>query len=249
MLSKAQIKYIHSLRHKKYRLKSGSFLAEGIKVTDELLTEKYIPVVEIFALASWFDAHGRLAETHPDVALTPVTARELRELSALDTPAEVVTLCKLPPTETTGISSGKVSLMLESIRDPGNLGTIIRIADFFAIEQVICSPDCADAFNSKTVQATMGSIARVKVTEAVLEAVTGEHTTLPVYAASLHGKDITAFSPITEGILLIGNESKGLSEKMLRLATHQITIPRLGRAESLNAAVATGIICGRLLLV
>jgi TrmH family RNA methyltransferase len=156
-------------------------------------------------------------------------------------------LLNIPPAAAAGPLSGTVALALETIQDPGNLGTIIRIADWFGIPQVICSPDCVDAYNPKTIQATMGSIARVQVTESDITQLL-QQTKVPAYAATLQGRNIVEFAPIKEGILLIGNESRGLSQAVLDLCTYKITIPRLGGAESLNAAVATGIICGRLLI-
>jgi TrmH family RNA methyltransferase len=247
MLSKAQIKTIHSLRYKKSRQKSGHFIAEGAKVIAELLQEDYIQVEGLLALDSWIAGYTPV-EKKASLKITRISEQELKQISALDTPQQVVAVCRLPVPEQVPLLNGKVTLMLESVRDPGNLGTIIRIADWFGIERIICSTDCADTFNPKTVQATMGSIARVKVSESPLEMIIARNKAVPVYAATLHGQSITRVSPLKEGILLIGNESNGLSEQLIKTATQCITIPRIGKAESLNAAVATGIICSRLLL-
>jgi TrmH family RNA methyltransferase len=247
MLSKAQIKYIQSLRLKKYRQKSGRFLAEGIKVVDELLKQDYITVEEVYALPEWMDQYSR-DTPHKTLSPLAVPAEVLTRISALHTAQSVIALCRIPPAENWSPKPGKVTFMLESIRDPGNLGTLIRIADWFGIPQVVCSPDCADAFNPRTVQASMGSIGRVRIIERSLSACLKDQQGIPVYAATLQGEDIRKAPPLKEGVLLIGNESKGLSGEILKLATHQITIPRVGKAESLNAAVAAGIICGRLLL-
>jgi TrmH family RNA methyltransferase len=248
MLSKAQIKYIQSLQHKKYRQKSGQFIAEGDKIVPELLLEG-IPVQEVYATAAWVSTHESLLARTPGVQVTVVEEGILKQLSALTTPNQALALLNIPDnTEVEpGALKGTVSLALETIQDPGNLGTIIRIADWFGIRQIICSPDCVDAYNPKTIQATMGSIARVRILEGDIVAVL-QTAGVPSYAATLHGRNIVEFSALTEGIILIGNESRGLSEAVIHASTHKITIPRLGGAESLNAGVAAGIICGRLLI-
>jgi TrmH family RNA methyltransferase len=245
MLSRAQIKYIHSLRLKKYRQKYSRFVAEGVKVVEELLRERNIVIDTLYATAPWCDSKGLSDEPFSDITVVQINEQELHQIAVSEAPQQVIAVCQLPEKSHLPDLSGKVSLALETIQDPGNLGTIIRIADWFGIENVICSPDCVDAFNPKCIQATMGSIARVKITEMALEELSGK---IPIYAASLSGKDISKCKPVQEGIILIGNEGHGLSEKVLQMATHCITIPRIGKAESLNAAVATGIICDRLIL-
>jgi TrmH family RNA methyltransferase len=248
MLSKAQIKYIQSLRLKKYRQKSGRFLAEGIKVVDELLKQDYITVEEVYALPDWIAQYHHDNTVYPGLRPVEVPAELLSRISALHTAQPVIALCQIPSVDEETIEPAQITLMLESIRDPGNLGTLIRIADWFGIPQIICSPDCADAFNPRTVQASMGSIGRVRVIERLLGPFLEAQGISPVYAATLQGVDIREVPALKGGVLLIGNESRGLSDDMLKHATHQITIPRIGKAESLNAAIAAGIICGRLLL-
>ena len=136
--------------------------------------------------------------------------------------------------------------MLDGIQDPGNLGTIVRCADWFGVTTIICSMDCVDVFNSKVVQSTMGSICRVHVIYDDLTTFIGQHSTVDVYAATLEGKDISNHPRIEKGIILIGNESKGIRPELLAIVKHHITIPRRGNAESLNAAVATGIVLSHL---
>jgi TrmH family RNA methyltransferase len=240
MLSKAQIKYIQSLQHKKYRQKSGQFIAEGDKIVPELLSEG-VPVQEVYATASWISVHEQLLSK---VRVTAVDEAVLKQISALTTPNQAMALLNIPE-PTPAVLKGVVTIALETIQDPGNLGTIIRIADWFGIKQVICSPDCVDAYNPKTIQATMGSIARVRIVESEIIPLLQE---VPSYAATLHGTNIVEFKKIEEGIILIGNESRGLSDQVIAACTHRITIPRLGGAESLNAGIAAGIICGRLLI-
>jgi TrmH family RNA methyltransferase len=240
MLSKAQIKYIQSLQHKKYRQKSGQFIAEGDKIVPELLSEG-VPVQEVYATTSWISAHEQLLS---NIRVTAVDEAVLKQISALTTPNQAMALLNIPE-PTPAVLKGVVTIALETIQDPGNLGTIIRIADWFGIKQVICSPDCVDAYNPKTIQATMGSIARVRIIESEIIPLLQE---VPSYAATLHGTNIVEFKKIEEGIILIGNESRGLSDEVIAACTYRITIPRLGGAESLNAGIAAGIICGRLLI-
>ncbi len=248
MLSKVQIKAIHSLQHKKYRQKSGHFLAEGVKVVEELLTEHTIEVKNIYALPSWIEQYSALAGTHKNLIITPVTDRELKNISALTHPNEALAICKIPAPPAIPLLKGRVTLLLEAIRDPGNMGSIIRIADWFALPQIICSHDCVDVYNPKTVQATMGSLSRVKVWSGDLKTLLQNRPDIPLFATTLEGRALTEFEKIDEGILAIGNESSGLSQTIIKRANECITIPRLGGAESLNAAIATGIICSRLLL-
>lgn len=245
MLSKAQIKYITGLQHKKYRQKFGQFVAEGDKIVQELLGAG-VGVKAVYATQEWLLDNRELAEKATGVDVLEVSAEVLKQLSSLSAPNRAVALADMPPARDF-VPEG-VSLALETIQDPGNLGTIIRIADWFGIRQVVCSPDCVDAFNAKTIQATMGSFLRVSVIIRDIPQFLEKHASLPSYAATLHGNDITLTKKIDSGIILIGNESRGLSDETLRRSSHHITIPRIGQAESLNAAVAAGIICGRLLI-
>lgn len=243
MLSKAQIKYIQSLQHKKYRQKSGQFIAEGDKIVPELISGG-MSVREVYATKEWISGHEQVLTGK--VPVMEVEAHVLKQLSALTTPNQALALVDIPAAAPL-VLKGSVSLALETIQDPGNMGTLIRIADWFGIKQLICTPDCVDVYNPKTIQATMGSIARVHIIETDLLSLLHKEE-VPSYAATLHGTDITTFPRLAEGIILIGNESKGLSDAVIAAATHKLTIPRLGGAESLNAGVAAGIICGRLLI-
>lgn len=242
MFSKAQIKYIQSLQHKKYRQKFSQFIAEGDKIVQELLQGPY-GVKAVYATKAWLSQVGNVT----GVEVHEVDEAVLKQLSSLSTPNQAVALVDIPALPPP-VLKGNITLALEAIRDPGNMGTIIRIADWFGVRQIICSPDCVDAYNAKTIQATMGSILRVPVIEMDLAALLRTPDQVPSYAATLHGYNIADTKKLKEGIILIGNESRGLSEEIIQLSSHQITIPRIGQAESLNAAVATGIICGRLLI-
>jgi len=242
MLSKSRLKYIQTLGQKKFRLQEGCFLAEGPKLVAELLAEKRAAVLEIFALEEWITSNESLIGA---TNCSKVSEQELEKISQLNTPNLVVALVKQFGDAAPDPVEGLI-LALDNIQDPGNLGTLIRIADWFGIKQIICSEGTADCYNPKVVQATMGSIARVAVFYTDLATWLSAQASTGIYAAVLEGKDIRKMDPLKEGILLIGNESKGISPEILALANHRITIPQKGKAESLNAAVAAGIILSHL---
>lgn len=237
MLIKSQVKYIQSLSHKKLRDSEGVFVAEGPKLINELLSAG-LPLQQLYAVKEWIEGQNK-----PITAdVTEIFPSELERISLLQTPNQVLGIFKKPAFAAARPVRNTLSLMLDTIQDPGNMGTIIRCADWFGISQIFCSPDCADAYNPKVVQASMGSIARVQVGYGPLTAWLMQEPALPTYAAVLDGTDLRKLPPIKEGIIIIGNESKGISDEVLALCSNKITIPRHGQAESLNAAVATGII-------
>ncbi len=170
----------------------------------------------------------------------------LKSISQLKTPNKIVAVFSKAKIDSVGDISGKISIMLDDLQDPGNLGTIIRIADWFAVENIICSKNSVDCYNPKVVQSTMGSLSRVNVIYSDLENFIRQNETIKIYATTLSGTSIFKLPKITSGIILIGNESKGIHDDLLKHCSHQITIPRLGHAESLNAAVATGIILSQI---
>jgi TrmH family RNA methyltransferase len=237
MLVKSKVKYIQSLSHKKQREQDRVFIAEGPKIINELLNEGAFEPIEIFALKEWLEHHSDLKA----IPFTEIDEVMLSRLSALSTPNQVVGLFRMPPALSFS-PVGKLSLLLDGIQDPGNLGTIVRCADWFGITDVMCSEDCVDVFNPKCIQSTMGSIARVNVFYGDLEEIIQKYQHVTTYAAVLDGEDINEVSRLTEAMILIGNESKGIREQLLRHPHRKITINKKGRAESLNAAVATGII-------
>ena len=242
MVSRSQLKYIQSLGQKKYRDEAGVFVAEGPKLVKELIQSKNVEVVQIFALNEWVERNVDLLTS---VTVATISETELERISQLKTPNNVLAIAKKFEANEPGIKE-RVSLVLDTIQDPGNLGTIIRIADWFGISQIICSDDCADMYNSKVVQATMGSIARVNVFYTDLAVWLKLRSDIRIYAAMLDGKDVTKMSAIREGLIIIGNESVGIDQELLQFANEKISIPRKGSAESLNAAVATGIILSHL---
>ncbi|NOT51728.1 MAG: RNA methyltransferase [Chitinophagaceae bacterium] len=238
MLVKQKVKYIQTLGQKKFREQERVFIAEGSKLVKELVEGSPSIVKEIYAVKDWIeDNKGLLSKT----SVTEVAEFELEKISQLATPNKVLAIVQQCDNEKL-VAKGKITLALDRIQDPGNLGTIIRIADWFGVEQIVCSNDSADVYNNKVVQATMGSIARVKIFYTDLENWLAGQNDVRIYAAVLEGQDITTAKRITEGIILIGNESRGIGETALKLANVKLTIPKKGKAESLNAAVATGII-------
>lgn len=239
MLVKSKVKYIQSLGQKKFRQQEGVFVAEGPKLVKELLTEHSDSVVEVFALKNWIDENKRVTI---NCNLSEITEAELEKISQLTTPNQVVAVVKHFNTIKPFAEKGKFILALDGIQDPGNMGTIIRIADWFGVQHIVCSEDSADRYNPKVVQSTMGSIGRVNVLYTSLgKWLEGQNDAL-IYAAVLGGEDITKMQQPAGGVIVIGNESKGISEEVLKFCNASITIPQRGKAESLNAAVATGII-------
>ncbi len=244
MLSKAQNKYIRSLTHQKHRNDNKVFIAEGAKIAGEwLLSARKIQY--IVGTEDWMAAHLALVTQHPEAQAHIVTTDELNALSLLPSPNQVMLVVDLP-SEPELPQIDEWCIALDNIQDPGNMGTIIRIADWFGINHIICSEGCVDVYNPKVVQAAMGGQLRVKCYTTDLPAFL-KQTELPVYAATLDGTNIYTVEKATKGILVIGNESKGISDGVIQCATQKVMIPRLGGAESLNAGVSAGILCALLL--
>ena len=244
MITKNQVKYIQSLGQKKSRDIENRFIAEGPKLVNELLIAENCRIVQLLALKEWIDENSN-AGNHREVI--EISDAELEKISQLTTPNQVLAVIEKIQWKNDPEIKGNVLLALDTIQDPGNMGTIIRLADWFGIKNIFCSTDCADVYSPKVVQSSMGSISRVRVEYTDILSWLTENNDVPIYAAVLNGRDITKMEKISEGIIIIGNESKGINTEMLRLANVQITIPGKGKAESLNAAVATGIILSHLL--
>lgn len=239
MLVKQKVKDIQSLGQKKFREEAGLFIAEGPKLVKELLEISSTNIKEVFAIKDWIDDHQQLLR---NTTVVEVTDSELERISQLTTPNKVVAVVQQYEHKVPEDGRGELILALDGIQDPGNLGTIIRVADWFGIRQLVCSHDSADCYNPKVVQSTMGSIARVKIFYTDLVNWLTEQKDCRIYASSLDGQDISTLEKISSGIIVIGNESKGISYPVMELANVKITIPKKGKAESLNAALATGII-------
>ncbi len=232
LVSKSQTKLITSLQQKKYRSQSGLFVAEGPKVIDELLNEN----MELHSLFST-KASEITAENH-----FHVTETELKKISFLKTANTSLALFKIPQPKIPQ-DSGLI-VALDAVRDPGNLGTIIRLCDWFGVQQLLCSEDTTDCYNPKVVQATMGSLARVQVHYLALSEYFGK-TKLPIFGGFMDGNNIYSEKLPKEGIIVMGNEANGISEEISQKITHRITIPRFGKiqkTESLNVATATAIL-------
>jgi len=234
MLSKNQLKLITSLQQKKYRIKHGLFIAEGIKVIHELLNSDF--VCEYLYCTGDFE--HEIKKYKPEI----ISDKELKKISNLITPNKAFGVFKIP--EQKQVRQEGLILILDAIKDPGNLGTIIRLCDWFGVEQLICSHETVDCYNSKVVQSTMGSLSRISIVYTNLKDFLNL-TKLPIYGALLEGKNVYKSNLPSEGVLIMGNESNGISEEIKELISYQITIPRFGHireTESLNAATATAIL-------
>lgn len=240
MLSKNEIKDIQSLSHKKFRDALKLFVAEGPKIVGELIQLIPHQIEKIYALKEWVEFNSSSLKASNVIE---VNETELKKLSQLQTPNQVIALMKIEDSKKPDTS---FTLYLDTIQDPGNFGTIIRSADWFGVKNIVCTTGCADLYNPKVVQSTMASIARVNVYYDEKEEWLKEQA-VPIFAATLNGNSVYTHQKVEKGILIIGNESKGIRKEILQYATEQITIPRMGEAESLNAAVATGIILSHLL--
>lgn len=249
-LSKAQIKYVRSLHQKKYRQKYNNFVVEGDKIVEESIRLRPGQIERLYGLTPWLDRRREWVSALSDrvVEVTPV---ELKKLSSLQAPNQVLALLRQSPVELDPdrLRNGW-SLFLDGIRDPGNMGAIWRIADWFGIDYLLCAPDCVDQYNPKVIQASMGAFLRVDCVVGALDAVLSTTGPLPVLGADLDGQPVFHGCLPDHGILVIGSEAHGLSDAVKGQLTGRICIPRGpgGGAESLNAAVAAGIICARLTL-
>lgn len=244
MLSKALLKLVKSLEMKKFRKEYGLFVAEGGKTVCDLINQN-IGVEHIIATREWIESHKSIKSDK----ITEVTEEELKRASFLRTPQGVLAVFRQPQHEIdTTVPEHELCLALDNVQDPGNLGTIIRIADWFGIENIYCSHGSADAYNPKTVQATMGAIGRVKIhytdlTEFLSE-IKGKAN---IYGTFLDGEDIYVKSLENRGVIVMGNEGNGISDECGKLVSERLFIPNYpaGRStsESLNVSVATAIIC------
>lgn len=244
MLSKAQNKYIRSLSQQKYREEYGVLTVEGDKIAAEWLASgAYINT--IVALPHWITQNQQLIARHQEAVVVEVEEHQLQAISNLQTANNVLLVIRKPIYKMPE-KFNDWCFVLDDIQDPGNMGTIIRIADWFGVKNIIASPGSADYYNPKVIQAAMGGHLRVALHTSDITTVV-RNAGVPVYAAVLDGDNIYKLTKPEKGIILIGNESKGISKPLQQLATQKITIPRIGGAESLNAAVSAGIICALLI--
>lgn len=250
MISKNRLKYVRSLEMKKYRKAEGVFVAEGHKLVGDLLDVfecKYLAATSewLSANTAWVDCQRRSG-----VEVDEVTDEELKRASFQETPQQVLAVFKQLTYEVdvNEVARKQLCLVLDDVQNPGNLGTIVRLADWFGIEHIFCSKGCADIYNPKTVQATMGGIARVRVHEADLpELLSRLDKDIPVYGTFLDGENMYGKELENRGLIVMGNEGKGVSKEVAAFVTERLYIPNYpeGRetSESLNVAIATAIVC------
>lgn len=241
MISRSQVKYINSLKIGKFRNISRTFIAEGPKLFDEILNSD-LEIKSIFALGSWLQDNEKVLG---QLESYEVNEQEFKKISTLSTPNQVLFIVKIPEFDFDQDDlNNNLVLALHDIRDPGNLGTIIRTADWFGINQVICSKECVDIYHPKVIQATMGSIARIKIQRINLTDLLGQYAQgVSVYGASAEGKNIYQERLPANGIIIIGNESHGIAAHLNKYINKHLSIPSGGSVtESLNAGIATAII-------
>ena len=243
MLSKSTISLLKSLQQKKFRIEHGLFLVEGNKSVTEFANSPY----QIEAIYHTTAIDPKLLKLSGKIKFSEISLNDLEKISSLKSPQEVIALVKIPtlPVLNATTLKGKFAIALDGIQDPGNMGTIIRTADWFGIQHIICSADTVDVYNPKVVQATMGSLAHVniyyiKLTEFL------ENINIPLFGALLDGSNIYKTDFGTEGLIIMGNEGNGLRPEIIKLVQKAVTIPRGGNAESLNVGIATAIFCSEI---
>ncbi len=242
MINKSSVKYIQSLQHKKFRDEHNAFIAEGPKVVEEILQNNIFECEFVYATENGLNYLNQHLKIKLADRIIVIQDFELEKISALATPNNLLGVFKKKPLVNRINISKKITLFLDDIQDPGNLGTIIRTADWFGIETIFCSNVTADCYNPKVVQSTMASLGRVNIIYGDIKDQLAKHDNINKYAAVLGGKNINDIGKLKEGIIIIGNESKGISAEVLAMVNEKITIAKIGEAESLNAGVAAGII-------
>jgi len=234
VITRAELQQLRSLRDKRHREGLGLFAVEGERIVAELLEAGY-PFEAIYATPAWRGKRTR-----------EVAEEEMARASHFPTPSSVLAVGRI---RREALAPGEIerglTLALDGVQDPGNVGTILRIADWFGIDRVILSPGCADRHAPKVIQASMGSFARVRAIEADLGAALAG-ARVPVIGCALEGRDVRALAGVADAVVVVGSEGRGLSEAVRRRLAYAVTIPRRGAAESLNAAVAAGIVCDNL---
>lgn len=243
MLSKSQISFIKSLHQKKYRKEHGLFIVEGLKSIQDFLSSPFA-FHSIYAVSSVIEA---LENIDTNIKLFEVNHIEISKISTLQNPQGILAILQIPKSDGKGAGSpnDRVQILLDGIQDPGNLGTIIRTADWFGFKKIICSPDTAEAYNPKTVQASMGSLSRIEVTYQDLSVLIKKEKKW-VGGAFLDGKNIYNVAWPEEGFIILGNEGKGISSECASLVSQKITIPGLGMAESLNVGISAALFCSEI---
>ncbi len=234
MISRSDLQLLRSLRDKRHRDESGLFAVEGEKIVAELVAAGH-PFERIFATAAWGGART-----------DEIDEADMARASHFPTPSPVFAVGRI---RRQALAEGELdrglTLALDGVQDPGNVGTILRIADWFGIDRVLLSPACADLHSQKVIQASMGSFARVRAVVAPIGAALAG-TRAPVVGCALEGRDVHGLAPMPDAVIVVGSEGRGLSDEVTPRLSFSVTIPRIGGAESLNAAVAAAIVCDNL---
>jgi len=237
-LTKAEISRLRSFQEKKAREAVGAYVVEGTKVVGELLTAG-APLAELYVREDW-------PGSRDDPRVRPVSAAEMQRISHFPTPSPVLAV---GPIERASLATGELNrgltLALDGVQDAGNVGTLLRVADWFGLDRVLLSPDCADLFSQKVINASMGSFSRVRTITLPLEAALRD-LAVPVLGCDLGGDDVHGLPVLHDAVIVIGSEGRGLTEAVRTRVTRLVTIPRIGGAESLNAGVAAAIVCDNL---
>ena len=249
MLSKSQEKYVKGLHQLKNRRQSGTFFYEGHKMAMDGFEESHLFIEYIFALESWVSAYAKKMEESLAQKIVIVSEREMKKISVLKTPTSILVVAKQPKMvdKIDAHAKGLRAIYLDGIQNPGNMGTILRVADWFGVPQVIASPNSVDFFNPKVIQASMSSVFKVQMSVMDLETLAQNRGDAKLLATAMNGIAIQKIDGQSDAfVLMIGHEGQGLSQKAFDLADMTVTIPGHSerKAESLNAAMATGIICG-----
>lgn len=249
MPTKADLQGLRSLRDKKQREALGLFVVEGEKVVAELLATNF-PFVTIYATEAWTGPHHEPGARAPGISAPVIrlTPAEMARASHFPTPSSVLAV---GPVTRRALPAGELArgltLALDGVQDAGNVGTLLRIADWFGFDRVVLSPDCADLFHQKVINASMGSFARVETfTTELAAAFATVDPTVPILGCDLSGDDVHTLKPMRNAVVVIGSEGRGLSPAVDARLTRRVTIPRFGRAESLNAAAAAAIVCDQM---
>ena len=240
MLSKNTVKFIKSLHQKKYRAESGKFFVEGEKSVLEVLQSDF-NVDLLLATDAFGQKYSQFLQSFQGEVVS-VTQNQLEQVGQFQSNDAALAVVSMKPNAAFIPENDALILALDDVRDPGNLGTIIRVADWYGIRKMVFSPQTAEFYNPKVIQSTMGSFTRIRFFYEELEAVM-DRWNLPVYGAFLGGENVHQLQKPEPGILLMGNESKGISAELERKVTRKVTIPGFGQAESLNVAIATAILC------
>ena len=242
MITKAKVKFVKSLHIKKYRLLNHVFVAETPKVVEMIINSPLL-INEVFCTKEFYKNNPSYFD-NKKFPVYVITDAELKNISNLNTPNSVLAIVKIPASEATPCAT--YNILLDGIADPGNLGTIIRTADWFGITHIFCSENCVDAYNPKVVQSSMGSIANVNIFYTNLENFIKQYKNFPVYGFVLNGKSFYETKFEKKGLILLGNETLGIDKSLMKLIDFPVTIPLRGNAESLNVAITCGIACAEI---